>query len=986
MRWYGFKVSVIAAVSATVVGLAAALVGSTGAGADAATPTAPCVTSQAPSTVLDTAGNGAHKLKTGIAESVTLPSGVPSDAAAVFLQVRVNGSKAGTLSIGSSGSTVPVVTIVAAHWVAETMVIDDPGTQLQALYSASKGATASATVQVTGYIASSPCFTSLAQVPEVDTMSGAGLSAPGSLAAGSSTQVDLSDSAAIPAVSGARLVTLTATAGASTATVSLSPADDIANAVLSWTIPAGQSQGSVLFLPPSTSGAYVIAVSGGSVGVSITPAGWFTDSTAFAMTDDLLLDTTLAVGTTKKAPLKAGHPVVLTLPNDVQSAAGVVLTITEKSKSDAGVLVWDSSTTKPKIPTASFRGGRTGYATIMVPQPADHQVSVQLASGTADLQAVVSGDAPVPPAVNEPVPGVVTVPTTDQVSDVVNDPATDNEALTYTGPDQLNVGDVVVMDASDEQPDGYLGVVTDATQAPTPALRRKSGLSAADVTPADDGGAQTVDLRPGALTDAIPDADMDSGNLPTASDDPPPDDSPPLPPDQPPAQGGATPNAQSNQPAVQPAASSGGALPNKANFSCSAGISASITASLKLSAGLDIGGSWSPWSGVTASFGFNGSVSGSVALNVNAGASCSYAHTLDGPSLPTIRFFIGPVPVVVRPKLSMDVSASGSVDGAFKASAGANVSLQTGVQYKNGGFSPYFTEQHSFPVTIQARAGANITAEVKPRIDLQLYGIAGPFAELGASATGTANLGANPWWSASAAIVGDVGFAIDVFGVHRTYTAPEHTFAHFSAGSAGGPYPGPAITTTSLPSGLTGSPYAVHLNAVNGTPPYSWYLVSGGLPNGLSLNVNGTISGTPTTVQAATFTVRAIDSSGNRTGDDQTLSISIANPPPPPPPGTSVSVSWGARAPSNLCGGDTSCTYVSISWSGFGSGNHTITPLFDGQGNWCGTSCSNSLVRSGSSGTLTGYWAAGYCSQSHSVSANVDGVGSNTISTRDHGC
>jgi hypothetical protein len=311
------------------------------------------------------------------------------------------------------------------------------------------------------------------------------------------------------------------------------------------------------------------------------------------------------------------------------------------------------------------------------------------------------------------------------------------------------------------------------------------------------------------------------------------------------------------------------------------------------------------------------------------------------------------------------------------------------VQYKNGGFSSYFNHGAQFPVVVQARAGAGISAEVKPRIDLLLYGVAGPFAELGASASASVNLGQNPWWTATAAIVGDVGFGFDVFGIKRTYTAPEWTFASFNAGSAPGPYPGATITTGSLPGGQVGTGYGAQLNATGGSPPYHWYLIAGSLPAGLSLSSGGLISGTPTTVQTSSFTVRAIDAAGNRTGNDQPLSITITNqppPPPPPPPGGSVSLSWGSRASASICGGDTSCTYLYISWSGFSSGNHTITPYFDGQGNWCGTACANSLVRSGSAGSLTNYWAAGYCAQSHAVMVTVDGVASNTIYTPQHGC
>ncbi|WP_346534327.1 Ig domain-containing protein [Micromonospora sp. DPT] len=54
------------------------------------------------------------------------------------------------------------------------------------------------------------------------------------------------------------------------------------------------------------------------------------------------------------------------------------------------------------------------------------------------------------------------------------------------------------------------------------------------------------------------------------------------------------------------------------------------------------------------------------------------------------------------------------------------------------------------------------------------------------------------------------------------------------------------ITTTDpLPPGTAGQPYQLQLQAANGTPPYSWSLVSGELPYGLALDNEGLISGTP---------------------------------------------------------------------------------------------------------------------------------------------
>ena len=89
-----------------------------------------------------------------------------------------------------------------------------------------------------------------------------------------------------------------------------------------------------------------------------------------------------------------------------------------------------------------------------------------------------------------------------------------------------------------------------------------------------------------------------------------------------------------------------------------------------------------------------------------------------------------------------------------------------------------------------------------------------------------------------------------------------------------GPEDAPAITTTTLPGGTVGTSYSHQLQA-NGGGFILWELFSGELPDGLTLKMTtGEISGTPTTEETATFTVRAINSVGN---DKKELSITIAN-------------------------------------------------------------------------------------------------------------
>ena len=85
------------------------------------------------------------------------------------------------------------------------------------------------------------------------------------------------------------------------------------------------------------------------------------------------------------------------------------------------------------------------------------------------------------------------------------------------------------------------------------------------------------------------------------------------------------------------------------------------------------------------------------------------------------------------------------------------------------------------------------------------------------------------------------------------------------------------VTTASVPDGTAGAAYSQTLAATGGTAPYTWSLVSGTLPAGLSLTMaTGVISGTPTTAQAESFTVRATDSQGTPETADQALSITVS--------------------------------------------------------------------------------------------------------------
>jgi hypothetical protein len=91
------------------------------------------------------------------------------------------------------------------------------------------------------------------------------------------------------------------------------------------------------------------------------------------------------------------------------------------------------------------------------------------------------------------------------------------------------------------------------------------------------------------------------------------------------------------------------------------------------------------------------------------------------------------------------------------------------------------------------------------------------------------------------------------------------------------------ITTTSLPGGILGVAYDSFINAAGAPAPFTWTIISGSLPPGLTFQTTSTstsaeITGTPTTLGTYNFTVQVEDSSDAIV--TQALSIVINKAPP----------------------------------------------------------------------------------------------------------
>ncbi|HEY5196811.1 MAG TPA: putative Ig domain-containing protein [Solirubrobacteraceae bacterium] len=85
----------------------------------------------------------------------------------------------------------------------------------------------------------------------------------------------------------------------------------------------------------------------------------------------------------------------------------------------------------------------------------------------------------------------------------------------------------------------------------------------------------------------------------------------------------------------------------------------------------------------------------------------------------------------------------------------------------------------------------------------------------------------------------------------------------------------PSLGFAALPAGWTRTVYGDTLTESGGTAPFTWAIASGSLPAGISLSPDGVLSGTPTAVGTASFTVSVTDANGQSA--TQAASLSVAD-------------------------------------------------------------------------------------------------------------
>ncbi|HXW92573.1 MAG TPA: Ig domain-containing protein [Terriglobales bacterium] len=122
--------------------------------------------------------------------------------------------------------------------------------------------------------------------------------------------------------------------------------------------------------------------------------------------------------------------------------------------------------------------------------------------------------------------------------------------------------------------------------------------------------------------------------------------------------------------------------------------------------------------------------------------------------------------------------------------------------------------------------------------------------------------------------------------------------------------------STSLPVATVGLAYAGTISTVGASGPFTWAIVSGSLPTGLTLSSSDTasaeITGTPTEIGTSSFTIQVTNGSGNLIKETITITVN-------PPPGLTITT------PAVLAPGTIGQSYIYALQAAYGTQPYTWT-------------------------------------------------------------
>jgi len=318
------------------------------------------------------------------------------------------------------------------------------------------------------------------------------------------------------------------------------------------------------------------------------------------------------------------------------------------------------------------------------------------------------------------------------------------------------------------------------------------------------------------------------------------------------------------------------------DLKCSGGARASFNGDVNFDAGTDVGIAWGGWLKpltIKAYVGVKLHQDAKMQITVEGEAKCELELDLlrEDHRFSPWTFSIGPVPVVIVPKLNFQVTGEAAVGARLTSSVEQALDTSFGVQWDGSRFGPYGKASASFRYSKPNPSGTlKVKAAIGPKLAFDFYDVAGPYLTADLFMQLKADTSADPWWRLSGGLQAGGGLRFKVWEINfdkgiRDIWSEDWTIAKADKPAV------PAFTTKSLPDADRSQAYSTNVAAKSSRGPLKYSIASGRLPDGLKLSEDGKISGTPTGYGSHQVEIAAKDTLGQR--GLRTFTIKVKTPP-----------------------------------------------------------------------------------------------------------
>lgn len=167
--------------------------------------------------------------------------------------------------------------------------------------------------------------------------------------------------------------------------------------------------------------------------------------------------------------------------------------------------------------------------------------------------------------------------------------------------------------------------------------------------------------------------------------------------------------------------------------------------------------------------------------------------------------FIGPIPVVITPQLTVYVGANGSISVKVSTGFEQSSTITTGASYENGTWTPIakLSGNHIGPLETKLSQSAQAGVFAGPDLSVKIYGVAGPYGRINGYLTLKGDPSATPLWKLFGGIKGEIGIKVEVLSFKMTgRTIPIDILKEQVLAQAGGG----VIPPTDIPSAIQPTP------------------------------------------------------------------------------------------------------------------------------------------------------------------------------------